>query len=328
MDVSRLWTPVTRWAEFRRRQLAALEESNRIAAQSLEGSRRDRRRGRPRADAPPCPRPWRTPGPRDRGARPWTARRALPAAPPTASSGGRSTGTRRSTSASSAPSGRCSRSACGSLVGRLTTTLTLLIVSIFLAPRAQPDRRRASSRAACAAPAPSAVVFAGLLVAFGLIGALVIPPVVVEGAELAQQAPSYVEDVLDSPLGARARQELRRHRQGAGGARGADDRPAVPRGRARRHPRRRPRGAQRRLPGLHRARADPVLPLLAPPRQARRLRPGARLPSHPGRVAVRGDHAADGVVRDRPGRHRHAQRGAVLRHDDASSASRMPRCSP
>ena len=33
MNVSRLWSPVTRWGEFRRRQLAALEESNRIAAQ-------------------------------------------------------------------------------------------------------------------------------------------------------------------------------------------------------------------------------------------------------------------------------------------------------
>ena len=33
VKVSRLWSPVTRWGDFRRRQLAALEESNRIAAQ-------------------------------------------------------------------------------------------------------------------------------------------------------------------------------------------------------------------------------------------------------------------------------------------------------
>ena len=43
---------------------------------------------------------------------------------------------------------------------------------------------------------------------------------------------------------------------------------------------------------------------------------GSGHPPHPGRVAVRGDHAAHRVLRDRPGRHRHAQRRAVLRHDD------------
>ena len=36
MKVSRLWSPVTRWGDFRRRQLAALEESNRIAAQGQD----------------------------------------------------------------------------------------------------------------------------------------------------------------------------------------------------------------------------------------------------------------------------------------------------
>ncbi len=39
MDVSKVWSPVTRWADFRRRQLEALEESNRIAAQTLGGGR-------------------------------------------------------------------------------------------------------------------------------------------------------------------------------------------------------------------------------------------------------------------------------------------------
>jgi hypothetical protein len=38
VQVSRLWSPVTRWGDFRRRQLAALEESNRIAAEELEVS--------------------------------------------------------------------------------------------------------------------------------------------------------------------------------------------------------------------------------------------------------------------------------------------------
>ena len=39
MKVSRLWSPVTRWGDFRRRQLAALEESNRIAAQGQDDAR-------------------------------------------------------------------------------------------------------------------------------------------------------------------------------------------------------------------------------------------------------------------------------------------------
>ena len=41
MKVSRLWSPVTRWGDFRRRQLAALEESNRIAAQGQDGAAAD-----------------------------------------------------------------------------------------------------------------------------------------------------------------------------------------------------------------------------------------------------------------------------------------------
>ena len=83
------------------------------------------------------------------------------------------------------------------MVGRLSTTLTLLIVSVFLALALNPivdalvDRgvRRAGS---------VAVVFTGLLVVFVLIGFLVIPPVVVEGTQLTQQAPGYLEDLLGS----------------------------------------------------------------------------------------------------------------------------------
>ena len=41
MDVSRLWSPVTRWGEFRRRQLVALEESNRIAARATDAEPAD-----------------------------------------------------------------------------------------------------------------------------------------------------------------------------------------------------------------------------------------------------------------------------------------------
>lgn len=40
--------------------------------------------------------------------------------------------------------------------------------------------------------------FAGLLVVFGLLGSLVIPPVVSEGAALVANAPEYVDTILGS----------------------------------------------------------------------------------------------------------------------------------
>ena len=84
------------------------------------------------------------------------------------------------------------------LVGRLSTTLTLLIVSIFLALALNPIVDALVARGMRRSGAV-AVVFAGVLVAFALVAALVIPPVVVESAELAQQAPTYVENALGSP---------------------------------------------------------------------------------------------------------------------------------
>ncbi|MEO6789710.1 MAG: AI-2E family transporter, partial [Ornithinibacter sp.] len=41
-------------------------------------------------------------------------------------------------------------------------------------------------------------VFLGLLLVFGLIGALVLPPVVLQGTQLASQTPGYVQDILNS----------------------------------------------------------------------------------------------------------------------------------
>ena len=228
MDVSRLWSPVTRWGEFRRRQLAALEESNRIAAQCDTGWRR---RPRPADRRHPSRRPRRRPHRRVRAgvdgaaARPGqAATRAGPRGArrrhrPSASSAGRSTGTPPSTSASSAPPGCCSRSACGSWSGGSRRRSPCSSSRSFLALALNPIVDRLVARAACAAAGGRGTGRSRrLIVVFVLIGALVIPPVVVQGAELAQQAPGYVENVLKSPLGARDRQELRRHRQGAGGA--------------------------------------------------------------------------------------------------------------
>ena len=337
--MSRLWSPVTRWADFRRRQLAALEQSNRIAAQAQDDGALDA------LTAPGWTTPPRMPAAGRRGAGGGAAAPAAvsvsPRPPVVVPAADAPLGHNPTYGVVGRPlnrhspfyigffgaTGPCWRSACGSWSAGSRTTLTLLIVSMFLALALNPivdalvDRgvRRAGS---------VAVVFTGLLVAFVLIGFLVIPPVVVQGTELAQQTPELHRGPPGQQLGARARQELRRHRQGARRGAGADDRPAVPRGRARRHPRRRAGRAQRRLPGLHRAGADPVLPVLAPAGQARGVRDGAGHPPAPGRVAVRGDHAAHRVLRHRPGRHRDAERAAVLRDDDASSASPTPRCWP
>ncbi len=201
--MSRLWSPVTRWAEFRRRQVAALEQSNRIAALAQDDGAADAAlldtvtpvdagpdpavaAGGPAAPSPP------------------TTPEAVPAAGPPA-------GQNPTYGVIGRPLNRHSPfyigffGATGALlaiglwqmVGRLSTTLTLLIVSVFLALALNPivdalvDRgvRRAGS---------VAVVFTGLLVVFVLIGFLVIPPVVVEGTQLTQQAPGYLEDLLGS----------------------------------------------------------------------------------------------------------------------------------
>ncbi|HET9021595.1 MAG TPA: AI-2E family transporter [Ornithinibacter sp.] len=191
MNLSRLYSPVTRWADFRRRQLAALEESNRIAAQVHDGDiapataaeQLDGVAGPP--DGPPPP--------------------AAPAA---------SVGPVQTT-----PFGVVGRplnrhspfylgffGAIGALlaiglwhlVGRLTTTLTLLVVSMFLAIALNPIVDGLTGRGVRRSRAV-ALVFAGLLAVFAVMAALVIPPVVVQGAELAKQAPTYLENLLNTP---------------------------------------------------------------------------------------------------------------------------------
>ena len=193
MKVSRLWSPVSRWSEFRRRQLAALEESNRIAASAAE------------------PVPVTTP---DAGASPEVPA-AEPAVPGVPATGGAAPGIPAGGSPAYGVVGRPLNrhspfylgffGATGALlavglwhlVGRLSTTLTLLVVSMFLALALNPIVDALVARGVRRAAAV-ATVFTGLLVVFVLIGALVIPPVVVQGTELAQQAPRYVENLLGS----------------------------------------------------------------------------------------------------------------------------------
>jgi predicted PurR-regulated permease PerM len=85
------------------------------------------------------------------------------------------------------------------LIGRLSTVITLVVVAFFLTLALDPIvsflTRRELKR-----PLAVSVVFAGVLVVFTLIGLLVVPPVVEQGAQLVEDAPGYVDSVLDSRL--------------------------------------------------------------------------------------------------------------------------------
>ena len=82
-------------------------------------------------------------------------------------------------------------------VGRLTTVLTLIVVSLFLTLALNPlvellTRGRLSRGGAVA------VVFVGLVLVFTLLGLVVVPPVVSQGSALIKQAPDWVHQVLNS----------------------------------------------------------------------------------------------------------------------------------
>jgi predicted PurR-regulated permease PerM len=82
-------------------------------------------------------------------------------------------------------------------VGRLTTVLTLIVVSMFLTLALNPlveliTRGRVSRGGAVA------LVFVGLVLVFTLLGLVVVPPVVSQGSALIKQAPDWVHQVLNS----------------------------------------------------------------------------------------------------------------------------------
>ncbi len=82
-------------------------------------------------------------------------------------------------------------------LGRLATTLTILLVSLFLTLALSPLVEWLMARG-LPRPGAVAITFAGLLVVFGLLGWLVIPPVVAQGTDLIQNAPGYLQQVLDA----------------------------------------------------------------------------------------------------------------------------------
>jgi predicted PurR-regulated permease PerM len=80
-------------------------------------------------------------------------------------------------------------------IGKLDTTITLLIVALFLALALNP-LVEGLTKAKLHRGLAVTIVFLGLLVAFGLIGWVVVPPVAQQGTELATNAPSMLDGLL------------------------------------------------------------------------------------------------------------------------------------
>lgn len=83
-------------------------------------------------------------------------------------------------------------------IGRLDTTITLLVVSLFLTLSLNPlveGLTRQRMRRGFAVT----IVFLGLLAVFTLLGMVVVPPVATQGTELAENAPRMLDDLLGNP---------------------------------------------------------------------------------------------------------------------------------
>ncbi|MEO7269659.1 MAG: AI-2E family transporter [Knoellia sp.] len=82
-------------------------------------------------------------------------------------------------------------------LGRLATTITILVVALFLTlalnPLVEWLGRRGLKRSLSVG-----IVFVGMLAVFTLLGLLVFPPVVSQGSELVQQAPTYLDRITDT----------------------------------------------------------------------------------------------------------------------------------
>jgi predicted PurR-regulated permease PerM len=82
-------------------------------------------------------------------------------------------------------------------IGRLTTTLTILVIALFLTLALNPIvewfTRRGMKRGYAVLS-----VFVGLIAVFVLLGFVVVPPVVSQATALTQAAPGYLQQVLDA----------------------------------------------------------------------------------------------------------------------------------
>lgn len=181
MRWSTLWGPVERWGEYRRRQRAALEESNRIGPGVL-----------PPVEAVPSV----------AGAPAEVEGQTAPPVEPSPPGRFGDVGVPLNRHSPfylgffGATGALLAWTLWGSL-GRAATAITLLLVSFVLALALAPLVDRLTGRMTRGAAV--ATVFGGLVVAIVLVGLLVVPPVVTQGSALAQQAPQYVQDLLDTP---------------------------------------------------------------------------------------------------------------------------------
>lgn len=80
-------------------------------------------------------------------------------------------------------------------LGRLATTVTILVVALFLTLALNPVVEWLGRRGLRRGLAVG-IVFLGMLLVFTFLGLLVFPPVVTQGGELVQQAPTYLDRVL------------------------------------------------------------------------------------------------------------------------------------
>ena len=85
------------------------------------------------------------------------------------------------------------------LLGQLTQVITLLVVAFFLTltlnPLVEALTKRGMRRSGSVA-----IVFAGLVAVFTALGFLVVPPVAQQGGLLADNAPRYLQNLLDNKL--------------------------------------------------------------------------------------------------------------------------------
>lgn len=165
MRLTTVWGPVSRWGEYRRRQRAALEASNRIGPAGPD----EPQGARAAADVPST---FGTVGqPLNRHSPFYIGFFGA--------------------------TGAILAYGIWSTFGVLATTLSILLVAFFLAlaldPLVDVLLHRGLPR-----PAAVAAVFAGLLVVLGAIGWLVLPTAITQGSALAQAAPDYVADLLDT----------------------------------------------------------------------------------------------------------------------------------
>lgn len=167
MRLTTVWGPVARWGEYRRRQRAALEHSNRIG----HGVGEPVPEGHPAVGADPLSRFGAAGQPLNRHSPFYLGFFGA--------------------------TGAMLAFGLWTTFGTLAPILSILLVAFFLAlaldPLVERLAQRGLPRAACVA-----LVFGVLLVVLGVIGWIVVPTAILQGSALAQETPQYLSNLLDT----------------------------------------------------------------------------------------------------------------------------------